>query len=46
MGKAQTEAAAVARVRRRRLEMVMAVDGVGINEMIAKGCCHGRMTNR
>jgi hypothetical protein len=29
MGKAQTEAAAVARVRRRRLEMVMSVEEVG-----------------
>jgi hypothetical protein len=29
MGKAQTEAAAVARVRRRRLEMVMSMGEVG-----------------
>jgi hypothetical protein len=34
MGKAQTEAAAVARVRRRRLEIVMSVEEVvlGLND--------------
>jgi hypothetical protein len=34
MGKAQTEAAAVARVRRRRLEMVMSIKRVvlGLND--------------